>query len=347
MKILEQCQGNFTPAITIFIPTYRRPQLLKRAIESALAQTYANIQVIVSDNHSNDETQSIAAEFLKKNRNFKYFRQGENIGMMSNYLFGLSQIKTDYFSILSDDDILLPQYCEEAMDAFTKHPEIAFFAGSTIIVNENKKAIAAPLMNWQREGLYSPRESLSQLIGNFPVPTSVMFKKTEIAEFEIDRDNPMYWDCDFLIQIASLKSIFISKKPCAIFNTHSGGYSFSADQKAISRLIERVNSFNYLTPETKKQAVKSISDYFFHSFFLDTLKRCLEKNHERATTSFRIVEGLEVYPYKTFILKSLLKTSSLFPLSPVLKILKFLRDLYIKRPIKSQDLEKIINRHME
>jgi glycosyltransferase involved in cell wall biosynthesis len=335
------------PIITIFIPTYKRPHLLRRAVESALAQTYQNIQVIVSDNDSSDETSNIAAEFLKKNRNFRYFRQGKNIGMLPNYLFGLSQIHTEYFSFLSDDDILLPWYCEEAMKTFTKHPEIAFFAGSTIIVNEKKEIIAAPIMNWRGEGLYSPPESLLQLIGNFPVPTSVMFKKSEVEEFEIDRDNPLYWDCDFLMQIASQKSIFVSKKPCAIFNAYSGGYSSNPNAKRITRLIERINNFNFLTPETKKQATKATSDYFFYSFFFDTLKGCLEKNYERASSSCNVVKKLEIYPFRTLILKALLKTSSLFPLSPVLKILKVLRDLYIKRPIKSLKLEQTIHKYME
>jgi len=71
-----------SPLITTVIPTYRRPRLLKRAILSALGQTYRNIQVCVYDNASGDETAEVVAGIANGDRRVKYYCHPTNIGMM-------------------------------------------------------------------------------------------------------------------------------------------------------------------------------------------------------------------------------------------------------------------------
>ena len=60
------------PLITIFIPTYRRPYLLKKAIESALKQTYKEIRIFICDNGSNDETSEIVNKLAKQDPRILY-----------------------------------------------------------------------------------------------------------------------------------------------------------------------------------------------------------------------------------------------------------------------------------
>ena len=78
-----------TEMISTIITTYRRPLLLKRAINSVLKQTYPHFQVYVYDNASGDETEKIAHDLMKKDSRVKYHRHPENIGMMANYQYAL------------------------------------------------------------------------------------------------------------------------------------------------------------------------------------------------------------------------------------------------------------------
>jgi len=86
-----------TPQITTIIPTYRRPKLLKRAIESALNQSYPHIQVLVLDNDSNDGTKEQVQAMMKKDARIIYHCHKTNIGANANFKFGLEQVKTPYF----------------------------------------------------------------------------------------------------------------------------------------------------------------------------------------------------------------------------------------------------------
>jgi len=86
-----------TPLITCILTTRRRPQLLKRAIESVLNQTYPHLQVCVYDNASGDETAQVVSEIAKTDPRVKYFCHAENIGPFNNISYGVKNVNTPFF----------------------------------------------------------------------------------------------------------------------------------------------------------------------------------------------------------------------------------------------------------
>src|SRR4030067_3693919 len=103
------------PFITAIIPTYRRPKLLRRAVLSVLNQTYPHLRVCVYDNASGDETEEVVAELMQKDSRVRYHRHPENIGLFNNFNYGLQEIETSFFSLLSDDDVLVPTFYENTI----------------------------------------------------------------------------------------------------------------------------------------------------------------------------------------------------------------------------------------
>jgi glycosyltransferase involved in cell wall biosynthesis len=104
------------PKISIGIPTFNRRDYVLEAIHSALAQTYANVEIIVSDNASTDDTwQHLTA--LADPR-LVLLRQTTNLGMTGNFNATLSVATGEYFLLLSDDDLLAPTAIEELAAPF-------------------------------------------------------------------------------------------------------------------------------------------------------------------------------------------------------------------------------------
>src|SRR5438128_6282360 len=110
------------PLITTVIPTYRRPRLLVRALRSVLRQTVHDFQVIVYDNASGDETGSVVAELAARDPRIRYHLQERNLGPDANFNFAISRVNTEYFSMLSDDDLLMPYFYEQALAGFATYP---------------------------------------------------------------------------------------------------------------------------------------------------------------------------------------------------------------------------------
>jgi len=94
-----------SPLVSVGIPTYNRPESLRRTLECITGQTYKNLEIIVSDNCSpNPDVESVGREFAKKDPRIQYFRQKENFGGGYNFLFVLEKATGEYFMWATDDD---------------------------------------------------------------------------------------------------------------------------------------------------------------------------------------------------------------------------------------------------
>jgi glycosyltransferase involved in cell wall biosynthesis len=104
------------PRVSIMIPTYNQARLVGEAIESALAQTYENLEVIIADDASPDETPEMVRPFTNDSR-VSYHRNSRNLGRVANYRHALYELATgDWVINLDGDDYLTdPGYVEDAI----------------------------------------------------------------------------------------------------------------------------------------------------------------------------------------------------------------------------------------
>lgn len=115
--------------VSIIIPVYNGSNFLSQAIDSALAQTYKNIEIIVINDGSNDngETEKIALSYGNK---IRYFEK-KNGGVATALNFGIKKMKGEYFSWLSHDDLYYPEKVEIQMNELAKH-----YNKSTIVYSD-------------------------------------------------------------------------------------------------------------------------------------------------------------------------------------------------------------------
>jgi len=116
------------------IPTYNRARLLFEAVDSALSQDYPNLEVIVSDNASTDDTSEVIKKYLPDTR-FRYSRNQTNIGLGANWRKLLYEHATgEYGKLLNDDDYLIDKnHISKAVCLLRRHRLNAVFSGSKII----------------------------------------------------------------------------------------------------------------------------------------------------------------------------------------------------------------------
>lgn len=117
------------PLVTIGIPTYNGNSKLLKPLESIWAQNYPNLEVIISDNCSTDNTQEIIEEQLKRHPQIRYIRQKENIGQMPNYYFLMKEAAGKYFMWVADDDTLEPGALWKIVEFMESHDEYSLVSG--------------------------------------------------------------------------------------------------------------------------------------------------------------------------------------------------------------------------
>lgn len=116
--------GNSTPKVSIGLPVYNGEAFLSAAIESILTQTYADFELIISDNASTDKTQEICEAFAKKDARVLYFRSDINHGASWNYNRTFELAKGEYFRWHAADDVLAPELIAKSVDVLNSKPEV-------------------------------------------------------------------------------------------------------------------------------------------------------------------------------------------------------------------------------
>ncbi|HWM09615.1 MAG TPA: glycosyltransferase family 2 protein [Solirubrobacteraceae bacterium] len=136
-----------SPAVSVAIPTFNRRETLRRAVESALAQTHEDLEVVVSDNASTDGTEDLLRELGRDGR-LRVVRQPVNRGMVANLDAVLRLTRGDAAMLLSDDDWLDPRCVELALAALNGAPGRVAALGRVAYVGGDREVEAgqpAPL----------------------------------------------------------------------------------------------------------------------------------------------------------------------------------------------------------
>ena len=133
--------------ISVVIPTYSRNATLKNAIESVLAQTYQNFEILVVDDNPPDSewrksTQELMKEY-EENPKIRYIRNVRNLGGAGARNEGIKEAKGEYIAFLDDDDEYLPQKLEKQLDCFltTDLKRLALVFCDAVMTYENDKVV--------------------------------------------------------------------------------------------------------------------------------------------------------------------------------------------------------------
>lgn len=106
--------NNTMPLVSIVIPTFNRSLVLRECLESVVNQTYENIEVVVVNDNSTDDTLNVLEEFQKKYKFLRYFNNdGKGVGSARN--LGITMAKGEYIAFMDDDDICELFRIEEQM----------------------------------------------------------------------------------------------------------------------------------------------------------------------------------------------------------------------------------------
>ena len=93
-----------TPKVSIGMPVYNGEHFIREALDSLLAQTFTDFELIISDNASTDDTEEICQNYASKDSRIRYIRQSKNLGASCNFEFVLDEAVGEYFMWAAHDD---------------------------------------------------------------------------------------------------------------------------------------------------------------------------------------------------------------------------------------------------
>ncbi len=208
------------PLVSLVTPSYNQGRFLKRTIESVLTQSYPNIEYLVIDGGSNDES----VEILRSYGDRFYWLAEKDRGQSDAINKGMARAKGDILAYLNSDDVLVPGAIERVVGFFQRNPDCDMVYGNADYIDENDKVI----------GCYKTADySFNRLLEDCMVCQPATFWKRRIAENvgSFDEDLNYVMDYDYWLRIAKA----------------NGDIRFLPDTLANSRLY----------PETKTLSARS------------------------------------------------------------------------------------------
>ena len=268
------------PLITIVIPTYNRRKLLEKALNSAINQTYKNLEILISDNHSKDGTEEFCKMWEEKDSRIKYFRHDKNIGMTNNNNFIHKKVRGEYFVILCDDDWLDLDYVEKCFDFFKKHPKYVQVSPISKMYDENHTYIkTCNVVKLDNLSIFSRMKHY--ISSNFQSIIVTGLFKTSVAKEIQELEGNLYKDRFMEDWVFELK--YLTKGKCKVLtNTYYNKLNNGAtsDIKTLNQLwdVEGFTEDNILIKSSETISKIFLEDIFFNK---NLSKKWILKNHEK------------------------------------------------------------------
>jgi len=121
------------------LAVYNGEPYLREAIESMLAQTYRDFELIISDNASTDATADICKEYAARDPRIRYSRRPTNIGGANNHNLTFTLARGEYFRWAAHDDVFAPTLIEHCVQVLDQHPEFVLCHSAMVSIDESGK----------------------------------------------------------------------------------------------------------------------------------------------------------------------------------------------------------------
>jgi glycosyltransferase involved in cell wall biosynthesis len=231
------------PLVSIGIPTFNRGSQLNRAIASALAQDYPSLELVIADNASTDDTESICMQHASSDSRVKYFRQPSNRGPIQNFSDVLARSSGEAFMWLADDDWLDPSYVRVCVEALRSDAALSLVGGvARYYVGDNVDRVGNIIDLESKSGMWRVLRYYARVADN-AIFYGVMWRAQAIQSpmrNVVGADWLFVADMAFRGKIRTLRSIYIHRD--------SRGISSDIQRRgSVLGLIARENRFPYFS----------------------------------------------------------------------------------------------------
>lgn len=212
--------------ISIIIPTYNRKKSIVKSIKSILNQTYSNIEVIVVDDASTDNTKDVIKKI--KDKRLKYYKLRTNHGACYARNYGVSKANGTYVSFNDSDDIYLPSKIELQFKNLLKNKSDMDF--SKLELFDGDKRLVVPTKQ-QLNDIKNSSFIDTLCNGNYISTQTIFIKKDIFNKFKFDETLPRLQDFDFVLRVVS--NVKVSYTDVVLNNVYRSIDSISNDNKKL------------------------------------------------------------------------------------------------------------------
>ena len=229
------------PLVSIVITSFNRGHLIEKAIQSAIDQDYENLEIIISDNCSQDNTNDIVEKFLDDPR-IHFFQNEENIGMLKNFEHSSFTLASgELISFVSSDDFLInPSFISDAVKAFDSYPNIGIVHACNLATDSlgNTLEQDSSYIFYQNTFYKADYVSGREVFNSYPKCHSIsfggsVFKREDLKQIKPFIEGIHSFDVCLSLQLIQKYNVCFMDKNTYVVRRHGENYTSTIDDADI------------------------------------------------------------------------------------------------------------------
>lgn len=250
------------PRASICIPTYNSARFLGETIESALAQTFGDFELVISDNASTDETEGLCARF--KDPRIRYHRFETLVTQGGNWNRCVTLAKGDFVALLHADDIYGPEFLDTRMRQFEASPHANLAFGAVELIDANGKHLGSQALSEEAFETPAPMFLARLLDGCVISPAAPMVRRSAYERTAPFNEKRLWGiDWDMWLRLAEFGGVSYSPRIVSKYRIHGSSGSatgligpryLTEDLEVLNEALRRIDGDPSLSPLRAKKA---------------------------------------------------------------------------------------------
>ena len=237
-----------TPLVSIICLCYNHENFVKESLDSVVNQSYKNIQIIIVDDYSSDNSVSEIENWIKNHSDVTFIKNSKNMGNNLSFNQVLPLVKGDYVIDFATDDVLFEDTIASQIEAFHQNPSAALVFGNAELVNEKGKHLSYHFHTNSAQKVLDTSLHKTNCIsllkgGNCMCSVSAMMKKSVVDTLKGYDESLFYEDLDFWFRLSKQYSITFIDQPLVqkrVINTSQSTFFYKKNEYA-----KKINASTY------------------------------------------------------------------------------------------------------
>ena len=228
------------PLVSVLINCYNGEKYLSQAVESVLAQTYKNWEIVFWDNQSSDSSAEKFQQYAKKDDRLRYFYSSKHTLLYEARNLAIKKTRGEFIAILDADDWWHPQKLEMQIPCFKDKKVGMVYSNYWLVQNNNKKI--------QYRSQLPHGEILKNLLKNYCIGMVTMVIRKSIFEelnISFNKQYQIIGDFAFALSVAEKKKVNVVQEPIAYYRKHNQSLTEKELDKPITELKKWISSSSF------------------------------------------------------------------------------------------------------
>jgi glycosyltransferase involved in cell wall biosynthesis len=210
--------------VSVCLPVFNGRRFLRAAIETVLAQTHKDFELLIADDCSTDDSLAIAEELAKRDKRIVVWKNPKNLGLFANYNACIERATGEYVKLFAQDDLLIPTNLETHLKIFAENEGISLITGSRNIIGESGQLVET-LGEFDEDRVIPGDEVIESNLTRYcnwvGEPSCVSFP-TKLRSTGFDTTLFHYGDVEYWYRILENGKLYYSSAPLCSFRRHEG-----------------------------------------------------------------------------------------------------------------------------